>query len=70
MKPFRVFVDNAALADFYTMFNAALPRHGLTVNEIEFLPAYKSPIDKRIITTNLMICRGMYRIDKDACPDL
>ncbi len=68
--PFRVFVDNAALADFYQMFNAALPKHGLTINEIEFLPAYKSPIDKRIITTNLMICRGWYRIDKEACPDL
>lgn len=69
-KPFKVFVDNASLSDFYQMFNARLHLHGLDTSLIEFLPTPKVPIQMRIDVINVMISSGLYRVDKDKCKDL
>lgn len=72
-KPFKVYVDNAALSDFYQYFNARLSLFGLSVNFVEFLPySWKNsaPIQMRIDVINLMISSNLYRVDTETCPQL
>lgn len=69
-KPFKVYIDNASLSDFYQMFNARLHLHGLDYTMLEFLPTPKVPIQMRIDVINVMIASGMFRVDKEQCKDL
>ena len=69
-KPFKVYIDNASLSDFYQMFNARLHLFGLDYTMIEFLPTPKVPIQMRIDVINVMIASGLYRVDKNSCKDL
>lgn len=69
-RPFRVFIDSAALADFSDMFNSRLHFFGLSTMDIEFRKCVKISIEKRIETFNYMMTNDMMRIDSRTCIDL
>lgn len=71
-RPFKVFVDNAALSDFYNHFNNRLALHGLTTMHIEFRPATKiyNIETVRVPIVNLLLSSGLLKINRENCKDL
>lgn len=70
-KPITIFIDNAALGDFYNMFNVLLRKKNYTSNEIEFLPAFKPKNTwERVETINSLISLGILRYNRDTCKGL
>ena len=70
-KPISVFVDNAALGDFYQMFNRKLLNMGYSASEIEFLPAFKPKNTwERVETINSLMSLGILRYNRDKCKGL
>lgn len=70
-KPIQVYLDNAALGDFYMMFQQVLTRLGYSALQIEFLPAFKPKnIWERVETVNALMSMGILRYNKDTCKGL
>lgn len=66
-----VYIDNAALGDFYLMLQQAFGRKGISPNQIEVLPAFKPKNTwERVETINALICYGVLRYNKDTCKGL
>lgn len=70
-KPITVYVDNAALGDFYQMFNTQIRKLNYSANEIEFLPAFKPKNTwERVETVNSLMSLGILRYNRDICRGL
>lgn len=70
-KPITVYVDNAALGDFYQMFNTKIRQLRYSANEIEFLPAFKPKNTwERVETVNSLMSLGILRYNRDVCKGL
>lgn len=71
-EPLLVFVDTGALIDFHQQLNDRLTQvWGVSMRQIQFLPADKSiPIQERVLTTNILLAKGLLRVDKEKCPNL
>lgn len=70
-KPITVYIDNAALGDFFKMVQEVLRAKGLTEGQIEFLPAFKPKNTwERVETLNMMLSLGILRFDKEQCKSL
>lgn len=76
-KPIIIHVDNAALGDFYRLFNQTLKcreivtKYGDFSSEIEFLPANKLKNTwERVEVVNSLMSLGILRYNRDKCPGL
>lgn len=68
-EPITVFVDTGALIDFHQQLNDRLQQvWNVSLKQIQFLPADKQiPIQERVLTTNILLAKGLLRVDKDKC---
>ena len=70
-QPISVAVDNAALGDFFLMFQQDLRRKGFFAQQIEFIPAFKPKNTwERVETVNALISMGVLRFNPQKCPGL
>lgn len=70
-EPIQVYLDNAAVGDFYITFQQVLTRMGYGILQIEFLPAFKPKNTwERVETVNALMCLGVLRFNKDTCKGL
>lgn len=70
-KPITVYIDNAALGDFFKMVQEVLRAKGYSEGQIEFLPAFKPKNTwERVETTNMLLSLGILRFDKNVCSGL
>lgn len=69
--PITVFIDDASLKGFETMFQTMLRTKGYFAQQIEFLPAFKPKNTwERVETLNVMLALGILRFEKSVCPEL
>ncbi|MGL4616932.1 MAG: phage terminase large subunit [Mycoplasmoidaceae bacterium] len=65
------FIDQGSSIEFAKQFSDRLRKHGVGTNLITVRPADKSvPIEERVLTTNILLSKGLLRIDRTECPDL
>lgn len=71
LKPITVYIDNAALGDFFKMVQEVLRAKNYNEGQIEFLPAFKPKNTwERVETLNMMLSLGILRFNKDECKAL
>ncbi|MGL4616607.1 MAG: phage terminase large subunit [Mycoplasmoidaceae bacterium] len=66
------FIDTGASTEFHRMFNDRLVAyHNISPYQIECRVADKNvPIEDRVLTTNILLAKGLLRIDRKECPQL
>lgn len=71
-QPITCYIDTGATTDFAQMLTDRMrSRFNITEYEMRCYPADKNvPIEERVLTTNMLISKGLLRIDPEACPDL
>lgn len=70
-RPITVYIDNAALGDFFKMVQEVLRAKGYLEGQIEFLPAIKPKNTwERVETLNVMLSLGILRFKKQVCKGL
>ena len=70
-KKITIFIDNAALGDFWATTQRVAESMGITKNQLEVLPAYKRVNTwERVEVVNLLLSLGFLRFDPAICPGL
>lgn len=66
-----IYVDNAALGDFFQMCNTILRKMGYYGSQLEFLPAFKPKNTwERVEVVNVLLSLGILKFKRDVCPGL
>lgn len=71
-QPITCFIDTGATTDFAQMLNDRMQsKYNISEYEMKCYPADKSvPIEERVLTTNMLISKGLLRVCPVGCPDL
>lgn len=70
-RPITVYIDNAAMGDFFNMVQSVLRRKGYEAHQIEFLPAIKRKNTwERVEVVNVLLALGILRFERTVCPGL
>ena len=70
-RKITIFIDNAALGDFFFMAQTMAGKMGYSAAQLEFLPAYKRINTwERVEVVNLLLSLGFLRFHPQDCPGL